>query len=82
MERGFPQDKAGIVAPLNFVIRGLTTSCDENNCPHNALETIGGGVTKNTTLSHLRTIHFACPSLGSHHLSVNRDTTPSLGPLS
>lgn len=42
-----PQHKAVTVAPLNFVIRGLTTSCDENNCPHNTIETTGGGVRKN-----------------------------------
>lgn len=32
-----------IVPLLNFVTRCLSTSWDENNCPHNAMETVGEG---------------------------------------
>lgn len=52
-----------IVLLLNFITRCLTTSWDENNCPHDAMETVGGGSRRTITLPHLRTIHSACPSL-------------------
>lgn len=65
-----------IVPLLNFVTRCLTTSWEKNNCPHDTMETAGGGSRRTITLPHLRTLHSACPSLAASSPVCQRRLRP------
>jgi len=61
-----------IVSLLNFVTRCLSTSWDENNCPLNAMETVGEDQEVPSPILILGLLH---------HLSVRGDSAPSAGSL-